>query len=98
MKECCGVVLTLAHWRPYTLGKHFTVITDRQALTHLFYMQDTSNMPTGWAIALHNFEFTVKHVVGKLNVIPDALSRLFGEVQKKRNRKSKTSHLSAGTF
>ena len=35
MKECCGVVLTLAHWRPYLFGKHFTVITDHQALTHL---------------------------------------------------------------
>ena len=46
IKECCGVVLTLAHWRPYLFGKHFTVITDHQALTHLYYMQDTSNMLT----------------------------------------------------
>ncbi|CAB1106859.1 unnamed protein product [Ectocarpus sp. CCAP 1310/34] len=43
MKEGCGVVLAISHWRPYLFGKHFTVITDYQALTHL-YMQDTSNM------------------------------------------------------
>ena len=64
MKECRGVVLTLAHWRPYLFGKHFTVITDHQALTHLYYMQDNSNMLTRWAIALQNFDFTVKHVAG----------------------------------
>ena len=52
MKECCGVVLILAHWRPYLFEKRFTVITDNQALTHLYYMQDTSNMLTRWAIAL----------------------------------------------
>ena len=23
MKECCGVVLALQHWRPYLWGKHF---------------------------------------------------------------------------
>ena len=62
MKECCGVVLTLAHWRPYLFGKHFTVSTDHQALTYLYYMQDTSNRLTRWAIALQNFDFTVKHV------------------------------------
>lgn len=40
MKECCGVVHALAHWRPYLLGKHLTVMTDHQALTHLFYRQN----------------------------------------------------------
>ena len=43
-------------------------------------MQDTSNMLTRWAIALQNYDFTVKHVAGKLNVVPDMLSRAFGEV------------------
>ena len=75
IKECCGVVLTLAHWRPYLSGKHFIIITDYQALTHLYYML------TRWVIALQNFDFTVTHVagnvVGTVNVVPDALSRLF---------------------
>ena len=34
MKECFGVILALAHWRPYLFGKHFTVI-HHQAMTHL---------------------------------------------------------------
>ena len=37
-------------------------------------------MLTRWAIALQNHDFTVKHVPGKLNVVPDMLSRAFSEV------------------
>ena len=43
-------------------------------------MQDTSNMLTRWAIALQSFDFTVEHKPGKLHVVPDTLSRLFGEI------------------
>ena len=28
-----------------------------------------------------DFDLTVKHVAGKLNVVPDVLSRLFGDVE-----------------
>ena len=34
-------------------------------------------MLTRWAIAFQNFDFTVKHIPWKLNIIPDRLSRLF---------------------
>ena len=61
MKECCGVVLALQHWRPYLWGKHFKCVTDHAVLTHLYYMQDTSNMLTRWAIALQGFDFTARY-------------------------------------
>ena len=34
-------------------------------------------MLTRWAIALQWYDFTVEHKPGKLNIIPDTLSRLF---------------------
>ena len=46
MKECCAVVWAFVHCRPYLWGRHFTCCTDHQALTHLYQMQDTSNMLT----------------------------------------------------
>ena len=79
MKEC-GVVLALQHWRQYSWGRHFKCVPDHAALTHLYYMQDTSNMLTHWAIALKAFDFTVEHKPGKLYVVPDTQSRLFGNV------------------
>lgn len=63
------------------MGPHFTLTTDHQALTHLYYVQDTSYMLTRWAIAFQYFDVTVKHVAGKLNVLPDTLSRLFGHAE-----------------
>ena len=43
-------------------------------------MQNTANMLTRWAIALQNYNFTVQHVPGRPNVVSDALSRVFSEV------------------
>ena len=43
-------------------------------------MQDTSNMLTRWEIALQNYDFTVKHVPGKMNNVPDTLSRTYSEI------------------
>ena len=37
-------------------------------------------MLTRWAIPLQDYDFTVKHVPRKLNVVPDMLSRAFSEV------------------
>ena len=37
-------------------------------------------MLTRWAFALQNYDFTVKHVPGKLNVVRDMRSRAFSEV------------------
>ena len=82
MKECCAVVWAATHWRPYLWGKHFTCCTGHQALTYLYKMQDISNVLTRRAIALQNYDSTVKHVPGKLNVVPDMLSRAFVDVVK----------------
>ena len=59
-------------------GRHFVCVTNHSALRYLYSMQYTSNALTRWAIALlQSHDFTVEHKPGKLNIIPDTLSRLF---------------------
>ena len=61
----------------YIWGRHSVCITDHSVLRFLYFMQDTSNILTRWAIVLQSYDFTVEHKLGKLNIIPDTLSRLF---------------------
>ena len=77
LKECYAVVLVIQHWRPYFWGRYIVCVTDHAALRYLYPMQDQSNMLTRWAIALQSFDFTVQHKPGKLDVVPDTLSRMF---------------------
>ena len=83
IKECCEVVLTIPPCLSFLFEKKLTVFTDHRALVCIYHMQDTSNMLTRWAIALQNFGFTVKHVAGKPNIVPDTLSRLLRNINKK---------------
>ena len=75
--KCLAVVLAVTHMIFYIWGRNFVCVTDHSAPRYLYSMQDTSNMLTQWAIALQSCDFSVEHKPGKLNVIPDTLSRLF---------------------
>uniref|UniRef100_H3A4B4 Gypsy retrotransposon integrase-like protein 1 n=1 Tax=Latimeria chalumnae TaxID=7897 RepID=H3A4B4_LATCH len=70
-KECLAMIWGLEHFRPYIEGVHFTVHTDHSSLKWL--------KPTGqlaqWCHRLQEFDFEIIHKPGKLNKIPDALSR-----------------------
>lgn len=74
MRQCCDAKAHFAHT--------FSGSTSCQWLTIKLwpFVADTSNMLTHRAIALQNFYYAVKDVWRRLNIVPDALSRLFGEL------------------
>lgn len=75
MKQCYGFDWFPLHWGAYLRGRHFTCWGKHQALTHLCYMQDASNMSTQRSTQSQSVNYTPRI----LHVVPDALSRLFGD-------------------
>ncbi|KAH1016952.1 hypothetical protein HUJ05_007693 [Dendroctonus ponderosae] len=62
-------------YRGYLEDRPFLVRTDSKALTWLGKFKDTRAKLTRWALMLQEYSFTLEHVPGKHNELPDLLSR-----------------------
>jgi transposase InsO family protein len=75
-RECLAVLFAIRHFRCYIEGVHFYVQTDCSAITWIQNLKaDGSNRLSRWAMELQQYEMTITHKKGKLNIVPDALSR-----------------------
>ena len=76
--ECKGLLLALKKFRPWIYGVHFVVETDARTLVDQLNRSAT-DLPgaliTRWLALLNMWEFEIRHVPGKKNVVADALSR-----------------------
>ena len=66
--ELLGVVWSVEHFKYYLYGKHFTVITDHQALISALNASERSKTSqsrlTRWINRLKQFHFDIKHLAG----------------------------------
>jgi hypothetical protein len=76
-KELLAIVFAIKQFDQYIRGVNFTLLTDHQALTHLFSQKKINAMITNWIDTLLEYNFKVIHLPGHLNVIPDSLSRMY---------------------
>ncbi|CAH8602562.1 unnamed protein product [Dicrocoelium dendriticum] len=74
-KECLAIVWALEKWRNYLLANEFRVVTDHKPLSWLMTAKDPRGRLARWAYRLQEFNFTIEHVDGTQNVLPDMLSR-----------------------
>lgn len=74
-KECLAVVWGIKKNIEYLEGIPFTVITDHIALKWIFKLPNPTGRLGRWVIELRNHDFDIQYKKGKLNVVPDALSR-----------------------
>ena len=74
-KELLAIVNFIKHFRPYLLGRKFTVRTDHAALKWLRNMAEPVGQQARWLESLEEYEFEVEHRPGKRHANADALSR-----------------------
>lgn len=76
-RELLAVIFMLKKYHQYLWGNPFTLYTDHKALCYLQTQVIANPMMVGWLDIICDYSFDVVHLPGILNVIPDALSRLF---------------------
>ncbi|GBG66832.1 hypothetical protein CBR_g70710 [Chara braunii] len=68
----------LDHSKHYLLGRHFKLYSDHETLRWLKTQAKMTPKLTRWAAEIDQFDFELKPVKGKYNVVADALSRRAG--------------------
>jgi hypothetical protein len=72
-KEALAIIYRVKKFRSYLLGSHFDIKTDHQSLQWLWRSQ--KGKLARWALALTEFDYTIKHRPGIHNANADAGSR-----------------------
>ena len=97
-QEIFSVVYHVEKFRPFLVGKPFTIFTDHKNLESLF--NKARNYRTGklyrWAVRLQEYEFVATHVRGKDNYVADYLSRdaLHNKLKPTHQRRKKRENTS----
>jgi transposase InsO family protein len=77
-KELYGIVYCLRQFHCYVWGRNDLVIfTDHKPLTHVLEQKEMSVALQQWLDVLLDYKFKIQYRPGILNVVPDALSRMF---------------------
>ena len=77
-KETFAVIMALQHFEVYLSGggNPIEVRTDHNPLVFLNKFKNKNARLTRWQILLQEWNLSIKHISGKSNVLPDALSRM----------------------
>ena len=75
-KELLAVVSFIQHFRPYLLGRRFTLRTDHGSLTWLSQFKEPEGQLARWLERLQEYDFEICHRPGKKHQNADVLSRI----------------------
>ena len=75
-RELLDVVTFVKHFRPYLLGRRFTLRTDHGSLIWLRNFHEPEGQLVHWLETLQEYDFEIIHRKGRLHCNADALSRI----------------------
>eukprot|EP01135_Chromosphaera_perkinsii_P001637 Nk52_evm14s208 gene=Nk52_evmTU14s208 len=67
-------------FKPFLLGRRFELWTDHLALVYALDNKDPTAVVYRWLEQIMQYDFTITHVPGFKNVIPDTLSRFYAGI------------------
>ena len=76
-REFCALHWAIKKFEHYLYGQHFIVNTDHKPLLGLLKGKSNNKRQTRYQMYLQDFDFQLRHISGKNNVIADALSRSY---------------------
>src|SRR5680860_1403871 len=75
-KEFMALVDACSHWRHYLHSDlPFTLLSDHDSLKYHKTMPHLSGRLARWIEKMAEFDYEIKHIEGKKNIVADALSR-----------------------
>lgn len=74
-KEMFAILYAVDKWRPYILGRSFTILTDHQTLKHMLDQRITTPSQYKWLGKLLGYDYKIEYRAGHLNTVPAVLSR-----------------------
>ncbi len=72
--QALAIVWGLKHFRDIIHGYVITVNTDHSAITQRFWGKNLTGHLARWYLTVMQFEPTIKYLLGKANIVADALS------------------------
>lgn len=76
-REMAGLLMALKVYDQFLYMQPFKVLTDNRALTYLFAQTPINFHFAQYFDTFLKYDFTIEHLPGVLNVLPDHLSRLY---------------------
>lgn len=77
--ELLSIIFCVIKLRFYLLGNKFIIETDNMGLTSILNNKFGNARIHRWSILLQEYNYEIKYVSGKTNVVSDALTRMDGE-------------------
>ncbi|RVW64852.1 Transposon Ty3-I Gag-Pol polyprotein [Vitis vinifera] len=74
-REMLAIIVAIQTWRPYLLGRRFTIQTDQRSLKYLLEQRIITPEQQKWMSKLVGYDYEIVYKPGKTNQAADALSR-----------------------